>query len=551
MTVASNNSALGGEVAPSDRAANNTSSQIFLSRGVASTADRNASSILPETPIQSQARFISNKLPSNVRVINKAEDSDMARGRTAQRASKHRNPLAKAESRPRPQRDSVIEVDMRPIRRHTHCRGSVPAQLQNLAQHFIAWEDNLLEPYPRTQVQSAVAEVLNSSSDNTAANNTFRPTNHTGIKSPPRAHENYSRDSRPFQPALAIPSESLNSILWCDRNVKPMNIKSHSPILKADAILALPHESSNPTSLGAQLPTEILQQIFCLLTAEDFNSARRICRPWFISSLEVSLLKIMLRRGGWSSCMQHDLEIKQTRAPGHELNEAWIMSKRIARECALGPDWTGNGLSDNEVQNSSSKNSGFVHTSTVDFTEVPVPHAQTGAPGVIFTVSNCGKFLMATNGCLIYVYELNRSHKHYGTLVTCPGSLRPVTSIICPRRVLACSMDTSSCRYAIAVLLDGRVGLVCDISPDHITPRAASKSYGDHPGDALIIRRSQPPSNESLGAESSQGQIYPESSSPNFVSNRSINEPHFVFRGIATAVTSAPNEYIWQESPRG
>lgn len=49
------------------------------------------------------------------------------------------------------------------------------------------------------------------------------------------------------------------------------------------------------------------------------------------------------------------------------------------------------------------------------------------------------------------------------TVVTA-GTLRPITSIICPRRALGCSMDTSSNRYAIAVLLDGRMGVVCDIT---------------------------------------------------------------------------------------
>ena len=72
---------------------------------------------------------------------------------------------------------------------------------------------------------------------------------------------------------------------------------------------------------------------------------------------------------------------------------------------------------------------------------------------------------MVANGCLVYLYELNRSHKVAGVETSVsPGALRPVTSIICPRRVLACSMDTSSNRYAVAILLDGRMGLVCDIN---------------------------------------------------------------------------------------
>lgn len=44
------------------------------------------------------------------------------------------------------------------------------------------------------------------------------------------------------------------------------------------------------------------------------------------------------------------------------------------------------------------------------------------------------------------------------------GALRPFTCIICPRRVLACSMDTSSNRDAIAILMDGRMGLVCAVT---------------------------------------------------------------------------------------
>ena len=103
----------------------------------------------------------------------------------------------------------------------------------------------------------------------------------------------------------------------------------------------------------------------------------------------------------------------------------------------------------------------FAQASTVDFTEVAVHYKVPNTAGTIFTVSNCGKFLMAANGCLMYIHELNRTHHSTNEL---PGSLRPITSIICPSRVVACSMDTSSQRYAIAVLLDGRMGMVCDIS---------------------------------------------------------------------------------------
>jgi len=131
------------------------------------------------------------------------------------------------------------------------------------------------------------------------------------------------------------------------------------------------------------------------------------------------------------------------------------MSKRISRECALGPDWTGNGLSGGK--------SPFCCISEIDFSEVSVDHYSLDPVGTIFTVSSCGKFLMASNGCLIYIYEINRSHQDNGS-GNHPGHLRPITSVICPRRVLACSMDTSSERYAIAALLDGRMGIVCDFA---------------------------------------------------------------------------------------
>ena len=39
----------------------------------------------------------------------------------------------------------------------------------------------------------------------------------------------------------------------------------------------------------------------------------------------------------------------------------------------------------------------------------------------------------------------------------------PITSVICPRRVLEVSMDVSSGRHAIAALLEGRMGLVCEL----------------------------------------------------------------------------------------
>ncbi|KAF2206018.1 hypothetical protein GQ43DRAFT_445548 [Delitschia confertaspora ATCC 74209] len=52
---------------------------------------------------------------------------------------------------------------------------------------------------------------------------------------------------------------------------------------------------------------------------------------------------------------------------------------------------------------------------------------------------------------MIYVYKLQGDN------------LRPLTSVTCPRRVLAMSMDASANRYAIAALLDGRMGIWCNL----------------------------------------------------------------------------------------
>jgi hypothetical protein len=121
-----------------------------------------------------------------------------------------------------------------------------------------------------------------------------------------------------------------------------------------------------------------------------------------------------------------------------------------------------------------------MQTSSIDFTEVAVDYpGQPLSVGTIFTISSCSRFLMVANGCLVYLYELNRSQKiTAGESIISAGALRPVTSIICPHRVLACSMDTSSNRYAVAILLDGRMGLVCDIN----TPWASSPAPATGPG---------------------------------------------------------------------
>ena len=237
-----------------------------------------------------------------------------------------------------------------------------------------------------------------------------------------------------------------------------------------------------PQSLAVKLPTEVVHQLFRNLHPVDFNSARHTCRSWFINSLERSILEIMLRRGGWSASIPRRISSNHALDEQQAINDEWQMSKRISRECALGPEWTGNGFGDNRGKSDiQPKHSAFVHTCATNFTDFALHYPGMSASGTVFTVSSCGRFLMAANGCLINIYELN---KRYNPLEdgdsTSPGSLRPVTSILCPRRVLACSMDTSSHRYAIAVLLDGRMGLVCDLSQSSVTASSHSNNRSEY-----------------------------------------------------------------------
>jgi hypothetical protein len=216
----------------------------------------------------------------------------------------------------------------------------------------------------------------------------------------------------------------------------------------------------------------------------------------------------------------------------------------------------------------------LIQTSIVDFTEVAVHYPGPFPAGTSFTVSSCGRFLMVANGCLVYLYELNRSHNvaEVGSM-TIPGALRPVTSIICPRRVLACSMDTSSNRYAIAILLDGRMGLVCEINAHVVSLTSSATGRGmpngksvNVPGpdatsetgvrgtsflDRVSLRTSASASNSSHQVSRKYHDslnLHPTTANP----LQQTKELPFVFPGIATAGASfAPvNQSDWQDAFR-
>lgn len=170
------------------------------------------------------------------------------------------------------------------------------------------------------------------------------------------------------------------------------------------------------------------------------------------------MLTLMLKRGGWWNAAQADAA-RQEEIDGTIAGE-WLLSKRLATECSLLAGWTGDGLS-----RCVSSPTSLALTSQTDFTKL-IPSYRTSSHGhektaLHFTVSDCNHFLLIAEDCVIYVYSLTdtsyTSLHHYG------GHLRLFTSVSCPGRVLAVSMDTSSDRFAVAALLEGRVGVVWDL----------------------------------------------------------------------------------------
>ncbi|KAA6412168.1 MAG: hypothetical protein FRX48_04319 [Lasallia pustulata] len=260
------------------------------------------------------------------------------------------------------------------------------------------------------------------------------------------------------------------------------------------------------------LPQELLELVYRHLDPGDFNAARHTCRAWMMASLEWRLLTAMLRRGGWWVGFQADL---MAHGPASsDVNKEWLMSKRLATECSLGPGWTGNGLAprrpsdapqayqaDSTLLTSTGDMTSLVLTSHVDFSEFSdscydnTADATPAPPAVHFTVSVCNQFLLVTDNCTIYIYRLRDHPPSPSNFAPTHPSHRPhltPTSVICPRRVLAVSMDTSSQRFAIAALLEGRTGLVCDLQMDASQRPSPASCNPLHPSTSSAAQHPTP-----------------------------------------------------------
>lgn len=266
----------------------------------------------------------------------------------------------------------------------------------------------------------------------------------------------------------------------------------------------------------AKLPAEILENIYKRLDPVDFNAARHTCRAWMIASLDVKLLGLMLKRGGWWGAAQADMKSQERDGQifPEIVNLEWLLSERLATECSLRPDWTGNGLFRSPRGSPDGEYTptiGLVRTSQTDFSEWSNGYAsmsggEIGA-GLHFTASICNKFLLVTEGCVIYIYSLraNWLHTHQPG-----GHLSPMTTIICPHRVLAVSMDTSSNRFAVAALLEGRLGLVCDLHQGSSTSRhpPGPRALSDTLRDATSSVHKPRPSNDYILTDATSPHLY-------------------------------------------
>lgn len=398
---------------------------------------------------------------------DEADDRPQPRGRTQERTGRVPNPFSRAESRGRAN-SGAIEINvhfMEPrLNRST-------AFFEDPSNPVAELEDAILEPLAPGPIRASVNEILEhdeypvSEYQKRFSDTAFDQVYIDKGKSPENTR---TRNSSAFNSKVHFKNTAVSP--GETRETDYSDAKRSSSIGASHPYVKSPVQQ---TSAALLLPAEILRKIYLSLAPPDFNSARHVCRSWYINSLEYSLLEIILRRGGWYTSIQRELLNHSSLDRQIRINNEWLMSKHLAKECALGPDWRGNGVSSIPSDKSpasseaASRQTPFRLTSKIDFTNsgTHYPDSDFESSGMLFMVSACSKFLMVAHGCIAFVYELNRSHKTgKADEEIKSGELRPITSIICPRRVLACSMDTSSNRDAIAILMDGRMGLVCAVT---------------------------------------------------------------------------------------
>lgn len=335
-------------------------------------------------------------------------------------------------------------------------------------------DSSILESYPTGTVNLNVAEIL-SEADSSTLQSPASWSGFAGHRDTFALLQMHGGNTGPFKPDLPP--------TFFQRLERYIDFGTYLSIRLSCRCWSAAISSVRPprfATTASSLPVEIVQRICALLSPIDFNAARHLCRAWMLASLSQKLLVHMLQCGGWWSAARADMALIEEWAPGRIPSGEWLLSKRLSTECSLRPDWTGNGLGD-EVQDGSTSSlpkpsldlsngrrafESFMLDSEIDFSALSPDGHGAGeglqASSSRFTISDCGKYLLVARDCTIYIYGPN-SHASIAHHAQSPSPVQRLTSLVCPHRVLAVSMDISSDRFAVAALLQGRTGFVCDL----------------------------------------------------------------------------------------
>ncbi|KAF1814873.1 hypothetical protein P152DRAFT_236681 [Eremomyces bilateralis CBS 781.70] len=206
----------------------------------------------------------------------------------------------------------------------------------------------------------------------------------------------------------------------------------------------------NSVAVAQRLPTELIHLIYNFLGSRDFDSARRTCQSWMRASLDPKLLLRALKLGGWLQECEYTMD--RIAWEGFASGTTDFSLRVMSNLLALTELWNyPQRLPDGEPSVSEPRL--FAPAAVMDFTGLVPGYEEDPmqVSSLIFRVSVCQKFLLVAHSSMIYVYELFECRFHI------------LTTILCPRRVVDMSMDSTCQLYAIAALLEGRMGVVFDL----------------------------------------------------------------------------------------
>jgi hypothetical protein len=171
----------------------------------------------------------------------------------------------------------------------------------------------------------------------------------------------------------------------------------------------------------------------------------------------------------------------------HNLSDEWLMSKRLATATRISPNWRGPWMD----RPAPEQRSRFSIKEQINFRRLLIGRALKASTPRTFTVSSCGDYVLVTSGHDVFVYRLSSK----------TGIVSMVVRLAATRDVLKVSMDTSSGRYSIAVLLDNRTGLLWDLA-DEPEPDEAGRRIAEQRMDVGIMPDPAPNSSNASGSTS-------------------------------------------------